>query len=120
MQPVEINAGAWYLRSLRADDRITDVPALSLLGVDAPGDYVAKANADWESETHFVWAICIPTTGELIALIGVTPYGDSGRLWGQAREGYDEALDAAIGPASRFAEGALGLVVEQPLSHGVR
>ncbi|AZZ82855.1 hypothetical protein JTZ10_07380 [Gordonia rubripertincta] len=119
MQPVEINAGTWYLRSLRADDRITDVPTLSLLGVDDPGEYVAKANDDWESETRFVWAICIPTTGELIALIGVTPDSSSGQLWGQAREGYDEALDAAIGPVSRFTEGALGLTVAEPFSRTI-
>ncbi|MDS1112240.1 hypothetical protein RD149_00485 [Gordonia westfalica] len=116
MQPVEINAGTWYLRSLRADDRITDVPALSLLGVADPDTYVASASADWDDEARFVWAICIPTTGELIALIGVTPDGSSGQLWGQARDGYDEALDAAIGPVTRFAEGALELTVAESLS----
>ncbi|SCB98460.1 hypothetical protein GA0061091_1042 [Gordonia sp. v-85] len=119
VQPVEINAGTWYLRALRADERITDVPALSHLEVDDPAAYVAAAQRDWESETRFVWAICIPTTGELIALIGVTPNGSSGRLWGEARDGYDEALDTAVGPVSRFAEGALGLVVGQMLSRGI-
>ena len=109
----------WYLRALRADERITDVPALSHLEVDDPAAYVAAAQRDWESETRFVWAICIPTTGELIALIGVTPNGSSGRLWGEARDGYDEALDTAVGPVSRFAEGALGLVVGQMLSRGI-
>ena len=120
MQPVEINAGTWYLRSLRADDRITDVPALTLLGADSPADYVASANADWDNETRFVWAICIPTTGELIAVIGVTPDDSSGELWGRAREGYDEALDAAIGPVSRFAEGALGLTVPEHFTRTIR
>ena len=120
MQPVEINAGTWYLRALRADERITDVPALSHLEVDDPAAYVAAAQRDWESETRFVWAICIPTTGELIALIGVTPDSSTGRLWGEARDGYDEALDTAVGPVSRFSEGALGLAVEQPLSRVVR
>jgi len=119
VQPVEINAGTWYLRSLRADDRITDVPALTLLGIDSPAGYVAQANSDWDTETRFVWAICIPTTGELIALIGVTPDGSSGQLWGQAREGYDEALDAATGPVTRFAEGALDLTVEQDISRTI-
>lgn len=112
MQPVEINAGTWYLRALRADERITDVPALSLLEVGDPAAYIAAAQRDWESETRFVWAICIPTTGELVAVVGVTPDGSTGRLWGAARDGYDEALDAAVGPVSRFAEGALGLLVD--------
>ncbi|TYQ11034.1 UNVERIFIED_ORG: hypothetical protein L601_000200001580 [Gordonia westfalica J30] len=119
MQPVEINAGTWYLRSLRADDRITDVPALTLLGIDSPAGYVAQADSDWDTETRFVWAVCIPTTGELIALIGVTPDGSSAQLWGQARDGYDEALDASIGPVSRFAEGALNLAVAESLSRSI-
>lgn len=107
MEPVEINAGTWYLRSLRADDRISDVPALTLLGVDNPSAYVAATDLGWADETVFVWAVCIPTTGELVALIGV----DSARsqLTGLARDGHAEALDAAIAPVTRFAEGALGL-----------
>ena len=28
MEPVEINAGSWYLRALRADERIDDRPAV--------------------------------------------------------------------------------------------
>ncbi|WP_439032428.1 hypothetical protein [Gordonia terrae] len=121
MQPVEINAGTWYLRALRADERITDVPALSRLEVTDPAGYVDAGEAGWESETRFVWAICIPTTGELVAVIGVTPAEsrDDARLWGRARDGYDEALEAAVGPVTRFTEGALGLVVGHPISPGV-
>jgi len=33
LEPVEINAGQWYLRGLRADSRIDDRPALADLGV---------------------------------------------------------------------------------------
>ncbi len=120
MQPVEINAGTWYLRSLRADDRITDVPALSLLGgVDSPADYVEAANSDWDAETRFVWAICIPHDRR----VDRADRGDAGRLLGpvvgSARDGYDEALDAAIGPVSRFAEGALYLTVAEPFSRSI-
>ena len=120
MQAVEINAGTWYLRALRADDRITDVPALTDLGVASPAGYVSAAEAGWASETRFVWAVCIPTTGELVALVGVTPEGGEGRLWVRAREGYDEALDAAVGPVSRFAEGALGLSVSDEFARDIR
>ncbi|MDL9937104.1 hypothetical protein QSJ18_10155 [Gordonia sp. ABSL1-1] len=120
MEPVEINAGTWYLRALRADERITDVPALSDIGVDDPAAYVAAADAGWAAETGYVWAICIPTTGELIALIGVATDADRGQLWGRARTGYDEALAVAIGPVTRFAEGALGLVVTEPIADGIR
>lgn len=96
------------------------------LGVDDPVAYVTTTDRDWADERAFVWAICIPTTGELIALIGVERdggepdgvepdgverAGDAGRLWGRARAGYDDALEVAVGPVTRFAEGALGLTV---------
>ncbi|MEE3848790.1 hypothetical protein VZC37_00495 [Gordonia sp. LSe1-13] len=111
MEPVEINAGTWYLRSLRADDRITDVPALSDLGVDDPARYVTAADTGWADESRFVWAICIPTTGELVAVVELIPEGDVARLRGRARDGYAEAFDAAVGPVTRFATGMLGVTV---------
>ena len=66
MDPVEINAGQWYLRALRADNRIDDRPALADLGVTDP-DYVARCTAQWSSDTSYSWAVCEPTTGELLA-----------------------------------------------------
>ncbi|NDK91480.1 hypothetical protein GYA93_18130 [Gordonia desulfuricans] len=116
MEPIEINAGTWYLRALRADERITDVPALSALGIDQPATYVAAAEHDWHTETRFTWAVCIPTTGELVAVIGVD--ADRG-LWGRCRDGHDEALTTAIGPVTRFADGALGLGAVGPLTDGL-
>jgi len=41
MEPVEINAGAWYLRALRADDRVDDRPALAELG-ETDAHYVTR------------------------------------------------------------------------------
>ncbi len=113
MEPVEINAGTWYLRALRADDRVTDVPALSDLGVDDPDGYIAAASRSWENESRYVWAVCEPTTGELVALIGVRP--DPAILCGRARTGRAGALEAACGPVSRFATGALGLTLSDDL-----
>ena len=53
MEPVEINAGTWYLRALRADDRVDDRPALAELGETAsvtcrarPGQEAAAAAAE--------------------------------------------------------------------------
>ncbi|GAB88395.1 hypothetical protein [Gordonia rhizosphera] len=113
MEPVEINAGTWYLRALRADDRVTDVPALSDLGVDDPDEYVAGASRSWENESRYVWAVCEPTTGELVALIGVRR--DPARLSGRARSGRADALEAARSPVRRFADGALGLTISDEL-----
>lgn len=110
MEPVEVFAGAWYLRALRDDDRLSDVPALTLFDVDDPADYIRAANDGWSTESRFVWAVCVPTTGETVALIGVTPTdGERAELAGVARESYGAALDDAVGPVTRFASGALGL-----------
>ena len=44
VEPVEINAGAWYLRAPRDDDLIDDRPALADLGETDP-DYVTHCSA---------------------------------------------------------------------------
>lgn len=109
MEPIEINAGTWYLRALRADDRIDDRPALADGGITDP-DYVTQRNAEWDNETHFTWAVCEPTTAELVAEIGVTPAEDgTAELTGWARPGHEPALQAGLSTVSRFVEGALGL-----------
>ncbi|WP_330232819.1 hypothetical protein OHA40_10270 [Nocardia sp. NBC_00508] len=109
MEPIEINAGAWYLRALRADDRIDDRPALTEGGVTDP-DYVARRSAAWAEETHFSWAVCEPTTAELVAEIGVTPAGDgTASITGWARPGYQPALEAGLTSVRRFIESGLGL-----------
>ncbi|MGK8509318.1 hypothetical protein ACRS5S_15120 [Nocardia asiatica] len=109
MEPIEINAGAWYLRALRADDRIDDRPALATGGITEP-DYVARRSAGWAEETHFSWAVCEPTTAELVAEIGVTPASDgTATVDGWARPGYEAALDAGLRSVRRFVEGGLGL-----------
>ncbi|MEV0293455.1 hypothetical protein [Nocardia sp. NPDC050710] len=109
MEPIEINAGSWYLRALRADDRIDDRPALAAGGITDPG-YVARRAAEWDNETHYSWAVCEPTTAEMVAEIGVTPAPDgTAALTGWAREGFEPALDAGLTTVRRFAEGALGL-----------
>ncbi|WP_280253793.1 hypothetical protein [Nocardia abscessus] len=109
MEPIEINAGTWYLRALRADDRIDDRPALAAGGITEP-DYVARRAAGWAEETHFSWAVCEPTTAELVAEIGVTPASDgTANVRGWARPGHEAALDAGLKSVCRFVEGGLGL-----------
>lgn len=108
MDPVEINAGAWYLRALRADDRIDDRPALTELGETDPG-YVDMRSAQWSSETGYSWAVCDPTTGELLAEVTLDPA--TATLSSRARDGHAEAAGEASDAVRRFAEGALGLVI---------
>ena len=111
MEPVEINAGAWYLRALRSDERVDDRPALLDAGIEDPG-HVARRTKQWADDTHYSWAVCEPSTGELLGEIGVTPLSETtGRLTGLARPGYDDALETGKNAVRRFAEGALGLTL---------
>ncbi|MEU2256615.1 hypothetical protein [Nocardia xishanensis] len=109
MEPIEINAGSWYLRALRADERIDDRPALAAGGITDP-EYVANRSAQWDKETHYSWAVCEPTTAEMVAEIVVTPASDgTAELTGWSRAGYEPALDAGRTAVGRFVEGGLGL-----------
>lgn len=106
MEPVEINAGSWYLRALRADDRIDDRPALAAGGISDP-DYVAAAARGWAAQTVLSWAVCEPTTADMVAEVRLLPA--ESEISGWARDGYGTALDAGVAAVRRFAAGALGL-----------
>jgi hypothetical protein len=98
--PVEINAGQWYLRALRADSRVDDRPALADLGVTNP-DHVAHRAAQWSSDTSYSWAVCDVTTGELLAEVTLNPR--TGAIATQARAGQAQAATAAAESVRRFA-----------------
>jgi hypothetical protein len=100
LQPVEINAGQWYLRALRMDSRIDDRPALAELGVTDP-DHVARCAALWSADTSYAWAVCEVTTGELRAEMTLDP--DTGEIATRARSGQAEAAAAAAESVQRFA-----------------
>lgn len=108
MQPVEINAGTWYLRALRADDRIDDRPALAELGENDPG-YVDRSNGQWAEDTAYCWAVCEPTTGELLAEVRVDP--KLAVLTTRSRNGHDDAAAMAAESVRRFAAAALNLTL---------
>lgn len=100
MEPVEINAGQWYLRCLRADGRIDDRPGLADLGVIDP-QYVARSAAQWAADSRYSWAVCEPTTGELLAEVTLDPA--TGAIAARARAGHDDAAGAAAESVQRFA-----------------
>lgn len=109
MEPIEINAGAWYLRALRADERIDDRPALAEGGT-TDAEYVVRRSAQWADESYLSWAVCDPVTAELVAEIGVAPEaGGTARVSGWSRPGYEAALEVGLAAVYRFVEGALGL-----------
>lgn len=101
MEPVEINAGAWYLRALRADERIDDRTALAELGETDP-DHVVRCVLGWEQNVRYTWAVCEPTTGELFAEVSLTP--GTGDIGMRARPGHAVAAHTAAEAVRRFAD----------------
>lgn len=116
MEPVEINAGTWYLRALRVDDRVDDRPALADLGEIRP-DYVELRAAQWGSATSgsgksgsgdsgsgalCSWAVCEPSTGEMVAEVTLEP--STGVIDTRARPGQEPAAQAGAGAVRRFAD----------------
>jgi hypothetical protein len=108
VEPVEINAGAWYLRAPRGDDLIDDRPALVDLGETDPG-YLDRCTAQWASDTCYTWAVCEPTTGEMLAEVRLDPRAAS--LTTRHRDGHADAAEIAARSVRRFAAAVLGLVV---------
>jgi hypothetical protein len=97
------------LRALRDDDLIDDRPALADLGETDPA-YVARRGADWVAETAYTWAVCEPTTGELVA--EVTLDLTAATIRRRARPGHSAAAVVATESVRRFAVAALGLVID--------
>jgi len=92
------------LRALRADSRVDDRPALADLGVAEP-DYIAGCTARWSTDTRYSWAVCEPTTGELLAEVTLDP--QSGAIATRARAGQAQAAAAAAESVRRFAAAVL-------------
>lgn len=105
MQPIEINAGAWYLRALRADDRVDDRPALAELG-ETRADYVESAATQWDSDTLYTWAVCEPTTGELLGEVTLNPHTRA--IGTRNRPGFQDATRTGADAVGRFAAAMLG------------
>lgn len=76
MDPVEINAGAWYLLPLRPDE--------------------------WAAGTAYAWSVCHPTTAAPVAEVLLDPR--SGILTSSAGPGHDSAAAAATAAVRRFIE----------------
>lgn len=133
VQPVEINAGAYYLRALRADDRIDDRPAV-LVGFTDPetarwipeyrvstlteaGEYIALRSQEWLEDQRCSWAVAEPTTGAMLAEVGLKNLrlnGDTGgtadiACWTHPAHRGRGIAAHAVAAALRFGFSALGL-----------
>jgi hypothetical protein len=108
MEPVEINAGAWYLRAPRDDELIDDRPALASMGETDPG-HIPRCRARWASDTGYTWAVCEPATGEMLAEIALDP--QNAVLRKRFRDGYADAADIAEQSVRRFAAAVLDITI---------
>jgi len=114
MDPVEINAGRFYLRALRHDGRVDDLPAVREFEPGAGPEYVERRDAGWAAGELYSWAVCAQTDVELLAEVDCVPVDGGARVTGFVRPGSADAEDAlAEGTAAvrRFTEGHLGLTV---------
>jgi RimJ/RimL family protein N-acetyltransferase len=130
VEPVEINAGAWYLRALRHDDRVDDVPALVGAFADpavrrwappgvpatpeAAARHVARRGRQWADDERCSWAVADPVTGALRAEVGLADLdlaGGTAELAAFAAPGArgTGVLEAVVPVVLRFAFGGLGL-----------
>jgi RimJ/RimL family protein N-acetyltransferase len=130
MEPVEINAGAYYLRQLRADERIDDRPALVAAFAD-PGlrrwvtrwrindmadatEYVARRGEEWTTGERCSWAVADPTSGALLGEVDLIRLDQAWHLaeagcWVAPEYRGKGVASVALGAALRFGEAALGL-----------
>lgn len=130
MEPVEINLGLYYLRALRADERVDDRPAV-VEGFADPdtrrwvpgyriddladaGAYIARRTAEWATDARYSWAVADPFTGELLGEVGLKELDlaagtAEAACWthpvGRGRGMASRALAAVL----RFGFGAVGL-----------
>jgi RimJ/RimL family protein N-acetyltransferase len=130
MEPVEINAGTYYLRQLRADEHIDDRSSLvdsfadadirrfvTRWRIDDMADatkYVEDRAAEWVSDERCSWAVAEPTTGDLVGevdLIRIDPDWSTAEAGVWVAPGWRGRGVAAValGAALRFASGALGV-----------
>jgi hypothetical protein len=68
-------------------------------------EHIARSDAQWATDSRYSWAVCEPTTGELLAEVTLDPA--SGAITTRARAGHDDAAGAAAESVQRFATAIL-------------
>jgi RimJ/RimL family protein N-acetyltransferase len=129
MEPVEINAGSWYLRALRADARIDDRPAVLASCRDPEirrwrerppatqadaDDYVRLSAQRWKRDAGYTWAVCEPTTGEMLgeielAALDLAAGTAEATCWALPAARGRGMITTALSAVLRFAFAGLGL-----------
>lgn len=130
MEHVEINAGEFYLRRLRADDLMDDRPALVegftdpvfrrfepdlvVTTLEEAGAYIARRDAEWADDRRYAWAIAEPTTGALLGEVGIKNLDlaagtGEASIWLHPAGRGRGAATVSLGAVLRFVFGAVGL-----------
>ncbi|MEV6901292.1 GNAT family N-acetyltransferase [Amycolatopsis sp. NPDC051372] len=130
MEPVEINAGAYYLRQLRADRHLDDRAALleafadpehkryvlnyRLRTLDEATEYIALRTAQWSCDERCSWAVAEPTTGRLLGEVGLRDLDltfdtAEASVWTHPTERGKGVASTALSAALRYGFGGLGL-----------
>jgi len=78
------------------------------MGESDPG-YIARCAVRWASDTGYTWAVCEPTTGEMLAEVRIDPL--TATLTTRTRDGHDDAAAIAEQSVRRFATAMLGLTI---------
>ena len=81
---------------------------MAALGETDP-DYVARCDGQWASYTRYTWAVCEPTTGEMLAEVTLDPF--TATLRTRTRDGHADAAATAAQSVRRFADAVLGLAI---------
>ncbi|RKT57540.1 GNAT family N-acetyltransferase [Saccharothrix australiensis] len=80
MEPVEVNAGEYYLRQLRDDDRVDDRAPLvaggRFTGTGEAGAHIAERRRQWEADETCSWAICEQSSNTAIGEIALSTDGE--------------------------------------------
>lgn len=122
MEPVEINAGAWYLRALRCDDRIDDRPAVIASCEDpeirrwrhrpAPDpieaeSYIRRRAREWARDERYTWAVCEPSNGAMLgevelAAVDLSMCTADAACWALSHARGRGMITTALGAVLRF------------------
>ncbi|RLK61007.1 GNAT family N-acetyltransferase [Actinokineospora cianjurensis] len=130
MEPVEINAGAYYLRAIRNDSRFDDrprlvegftdpefvrwLPHLRVSDLASAGEYIARRDADWAADRRYSWAVADPVTGVMLGEVllkevdlaaGTAEAG----VWAHPDARGKGMITQSLAAVLRFAFGGLGL-----------
>jgi RimJ/RimL family protein N-acetyltransferase len=130
MEPIEINAGGYYLRALRADDLIDDRPAIvqafadpetrrwvadyRIENLDDAQSYVRRRESEWKRGARCSWAVAEPTTGALLGEVDLRgldegPDEVQAACWTHPDHRGRGVAAVALSAVVRFGFGALGL-----------